>query len=191
MARSVDDTAYLLSVMSVSDPRDPSSYPSEPAVFRQGLGRNLKGVRVAWCPDLGGLPLHRGVRSVLDAQRRTFEHLGCIVEDACPDLSGADEVFLTIRAWRSWNTLGPLLEEHRAQMKPEAISEIESGAKLSGSDIAKAMIRHAELMERTRLFEETYEFTICTLSQVPPFARSWGVTGTISVSCKSPTRSSR
>jgi amidase len=169
MARSVDDTAYLLSVMSGSDPRDPCSYPSEPAVFRQGLGRNLKGVRVAWCPDLGGLPLDRGVRSVLDAQRRTFEHLGCIVEDACPDLSGADEVFLTIRAWRSWNTLGPLLEEHRAQMKPEAISEIESGAKLSGSDIAKAMIRHAELMERTRLFEETYEFTICTVSQVPPF----------------------
>jgi amidase len=61
MARSVDDTAYLLSVMSGSDPRDPCSYPSEPAVFRQGLGRNLKGVRVAWCPDLGGLPLHRGV----------------------------------------------------------------------------------------------------------------------------------
>jgi amidase len=169
MARSVDDTAYLLSVMSGSDPRDPFSYPSEPAVFRQGLGRNLKGVRVAWCPDLGGLPLDRRVRSVLDAQSRTFEHLGCIVEDACPDLSGADEVFLTIRAWRSWNTLGPLLEEHRAQMKPEAISEIESGAKLSGSDIAKAMIRHAELMERTRLFEETYEFTICTVSQVPPF----------------------
>ena len=147
----------------------PGSYPSDPAVFSRGLGRNLKGVRVAWCPDLGGLPLDRRVRSVLEAQRGTFEHLGCIVEEACPDLSGADEVFLTIRAWRSWNTLGPLLEKHRAQMKPEAISEIESGAKLSGSDIAKAMIRHAELLERTRRFQETYEFTICAVSQVPPF----------------------
>ena len=60
------------------------------------------------------------MRSVLQAQRATFEHLGCIVEDACPDLRGADEVFLTLRAWRSWNTLGPLLEKHRAEMKPEA-----------------------------------------------------------------------
>ena len=54
---------------------------------------------MAWCPDLGGLPLDPRVRAVLEAQRQTFERLGCIVEDVCPDLSGADEVFLTIRAW--------------------------------------------------------------------------------------------
>jgi amidase len=169
MARSVDDTAYLLSVMAGSDSRDPGIYPSDPAVFSQGLGRNLKGVRVAWCPDLGSLPLDRSVRSVLQAQRATFEDLGCIVEDAYPDLRGADEVFLTLRAWRSWMTLGPLLEKHRAEMKPEAVSEIESGARLSGSDIADAMIRHAEIMERMRLFQETYEFTLCAVNQVPPF----------------------
>ncbi len=169
MARSVADTAFLLSGMAGSDSRDPGCYPSDPSVFAKPLDRDLKGVWVAWCPDLGGLPLDRRVRFVLEAQRTTFEHLGCIVEDACPDLSGADEVFLTIRAWRSWNTLGPLLEKHRAEMKPEAISEIESGARLSGSDIAKAMIRHAEIMERTRRFQETYEFTICAVSQVPPF----------------------
>jgi amidase len=164
MARSVDDTAYLLSVMAGADPRDPGIYPSDPTVFSQGLGRNLKGVRVAWCPDLGSLPLDRRVRSVLQAQRATFEDLGCIVEDACPDLRGADEVFLTLRAWRSWMTLGPLLEKHRAEMKPEAVSEIESGARLSGSDIANAMIRHAEIMERMRLFQETYEFTLCAVN---------------------------
>jgi amidase len=169
LARSVEDAAFLLSVMAGSDPRDPSCYPSDPAVFIKGLDRNLKGVRVAWCPDLGGLPLDRRVRFVLEAQRATFEHLGCIVEEACPDLNGADEVFLTIRAWRSWNTLGSLLEKHRAEMKPEAVSEIESGARLSGSDIAKAMIRHAEIMERLRRFQEQYEFTICAVNQVLPF----------------------
>ena len=66
-------------------------------------------------------------------------------------------------------TLGPLLEKHRAEMKPEAVSEIESGARLSGSDIANAMIRHAEIMERMRQFQETYEFTLCAVNQVPPF----------------------
>lgn len=169
MARSVEDTAFLLSVMAGSDPGDPGCYPSDPSAFLRGLDRDLKGVRVAWCPDLGGLPLDQRVRFVLEAQRATFEHLGCIVEEAWPDLSGADEVFLTIRAWRSWNTLGPLLEKHRAEMKSEAISEIESGARLSGSDIAKAMIRHAEVMERMRRFQQKYEFTICAVNQVPPF----------------------
>jgi amidase len=169
MARSVDDAAFLLSAMAGADPRDPGCYPSDPAGFARGLERGLKGVRVAWCPDLGGLPLDRRVRTVLDAQRATFEGLGCVVEDAVPDLAGADELFLTIRAWRSWNAYGPLLDAHRAEMKPEAIGEIEAGGRLSGTDVAKAMNRHAELMERVRRFQERYEFTLCAVNQVPPF----------------------
>ena len=113
--------------------------------------------------------MDRRVRSVLGAQRRTFEELGCIVEEACPDLSGADEVFLTIRRWRAWATLGPLLESHRNEMKPEAISEIEAGAKLRSGEVAKAMIQHGQLMERMRLFQEKYEFLLCAVNQVPPF----------------------
>ncbi|MGB5132906.1 MAG: amidase [Steroidobacteraceae bacterium] len=169
MARSVEDAAFLLGVMAGPDPRDPACYPSDPAVFSKGLDRNFKGVRVAWCPDLGGLPLDRRVRSVIEAQRAIFERLGCIVEEACPDLAGADEVFLTIRAWQSWSSLGPLLEKHRAEMKLEAVQEIEAGSRLSGSDIANAMIRHAEIMERMRRFQEMYEFTVCAVNQLPPF----------------------
>src|SRR5262245_14073942 len=169
MARSVLDTAFLLSVMAGPDARDPACYPSDPSRFSEPLDRGLTGMRVAWCLDLGGLPLDRRVRSVLEEQRKTFEALGCIVEEACPDLSGADEVFLTIRRWRSWATLGPLLAEHRNEMKPEAISEIEAGARLSNSDVAKAMIRHGELMDRMRQFHEKYAFLLCAVNQAPPF----------------------
>src|SRR5215813_7805781 len=169
MARSVADTAFLLSAMAGSDARDPGCYPSDASVFAQPLDRDLKGVRVAWCPDLGGLPLDRRVRAVLEAQRKSFEALGCIVEDACPDLTGADEVFLTIRKWRTRTMLGPLLETHRNQMKPEAIWEIESGAKLTGADISAAMVQHGAIMERMRRFQERYEFMLCAVNQVPPF----------------------
>jgi len=96
MARSVADVAFLLSVMAGDDARDPGCWPSDPAVFARPLERDLEGARVAWCPDLGGLPLDRRVREVLDAQRRVFEALGCIVEEAVPDLRGADEVFLDL-----------------------------------------------------------------------------------------------
>jgi amidase len=105
----------------------------------------------------------------LESQRRTFADLGCSVEGACPDLSGADEIFLTIRAWNYWHTLGPLLEKHRHQMKPEAVWQIESGSQLSGSDVAKAMARQGELIERMRRFLDKYEFLICAVNQVPPF----------------------
>jgi amidase len=169
MARSVADTALLLSVMAGADARDPGCYPSEPLAFAKPLDRDLEGVRVAWCLDLGGLPLDRRVRTVLEGQRKTFEDLGCIVEEACPDLRGADDIFLDIRTWMSCNRLGFLLESFREQMKPEAIWEIESGNRLSGADISRAMVQHGELVERMRRFQEKYEFLLCAVNQVPPF----------------------
>ena len=88
LARTVSDAAWLLSVMAGADPRDPGCEPSDPSAFRAPLGRSFRGTRVAWCPDLGGLPLDPRVRSVLSAQRKTFEALGCVVEDVAPDLPG-------------------------------------------------------------------------------------------------------
>jgi amidase len=171
MARSVDDVAFLLSVMSGADPRDPASYPSDPSQFVAPLERDFTGTRVAWCPDLGGLPMDPRVRTVLEAHRATLESLGCVVEEAHPDLSDADEIFVTLRLLRT-SVLAPLLERHRDQIKPEAVWEIETGAKLALPQIAAAMTKHAQLMERVRRFGERYEFFVCAVNQVPPFDAS-------------------
>ena len=172
MARSVADVAFLLSVMAGADARDPVSYPSDPGRFAKPLDRDHAGVRIAWCPDLGGLPLDRRVRAVLETHRQTFLGLGCSVEDASPDFGDVDEIFLTLRAWASWNTYGALLAEHRAVMKPEAIWDIESGAKFTGADIARALVGQGALLERMRKFQETYDFLVCAVNQVPPFDAS-------------------
>jgi amidase len=169
MARSVSDVAFLLSVMAGPDGRDPACYPSEPAIFAKPLERNFTGTRVAWCPDLGGLPLDVRVRAVLESERRTFEQLGCVVDDAAPDLADADQIFVTIRSFRSAATLAPLLNGHRHEMKPEAIAEIEAGMKLTSGDVAKALEQHAALLERMRRFQDSYEFLACAVNQVPPF----------------------
>jgi amidase len=173
MARTVSDAAWLLGVMAGPDPRDPACMPSDPSIFQQPLERSFRGTRVAWCPDLGGLPLDPVVRTVLARQRATFETLGCTVQDAAPDLTGADSVFLTLRAFRSAAAYGSLLDTHRGELKPEAAAEFEAGRALQSSDVARAMIRHGHVLERMRRFEETYEFTLCTVSQVPPFDASW------------------
>jgi amidase len=169
MARTVADTAFLLSAMAGADARDPGCDPSDPSAFEKDLTRSFHGTRVAWCPDLGGLPLDARVRTILDAQRRVFEQLGCEVEDASPDLSDADFIFLTIRAFRTAAVYGPLLSNFRDQLKPEAVAEIESGQALTSADVARAMIRHGELLERMRRFQNKYEFMVCAVNQVPPF----------------------
>jgi amidase len=169
LARTVADVALLMSVMTGPDPRDPGCDPSDPGVFRGALERDFRGTRVAWCPDLGGLPLDARVRTVLEAQRRTFENLGCVVEDAYPDLREADSIFLTIRAFRTAATYGPLLDEFSDQLKPEAVGEIEAGRALTSAAVADALVQHAQLLERMRQFQDRYEFTVCAVNQVPPF----------------------
>jgi amidase len=169
LARTVEDIALLMSVMAGPDARDPSLVPFDAAAFRAPLERDFRGTRVAWCPDLGGLPLDSRVRAVLDAQRKALEGLGCIVEDAAPDLTDADSIFLTIRAFRSAASYGPLLDQYRELLKPEAVAEVELGRSLTTAAVAQAMVRQGQLMDRMRRFEERYAFTLCAVNQIPPF----------------------
>jgi amidase len=169
MARSVADVAFGLSVVAGADARDTQSFASNPESFAGPLERDLKGVRVAWSIDLGGLPMDSRVRKVLEAQRQTFEDLGCIVEDACPDFGNVNEVFLTLRTWASWTIYKDLLAQHRSQFKEDAIWDIESGSRLSGERVGWALAQQGLLLERMRQFQEKYEFLVCAVNQVPPF----------------------
>jgi amidase len=169
MARSVADVAFLLSVMAGADPRDPACHPSEPSRFAAPLDRDVTGLRIAWSPDLGHLPLEPAVRSVLDQQRQTFVDLGCVVLEEDLDLRAADAVFLTLRAWRSAQALGPLLARDRALIKPEAVAEIEAGLRLTGAEIGAAMTRHTELLEQVRRFFDRFDFLVTAVNQVAPF----------------------
>lgn len=170
MARTVADVAFGLSVMAGADPRDPQSFASNPHDFSGSLDRDWHGVRVAWCPDLGGLPLDRRVRAALDQQRSTLEAMGCIVEDACPDFGNVNDIFLTLRTWASWNTYKDLLASHRSALKPEAIWDIEQGRAVTGEALAGALMAQGQLMERMRTFFNTYAFLLCAVNQLPPFA---------------------
>ena len=146
--------------------------PLDPSALSGELARDMRGVRVAWAPDLGGLPLDPRVRAVLDTQRATFESLGCIVDDTCPDLTAADDIFLTIRRWRTAAVYEPLMRLRRDLMKPELVEEIEAGLRLRGSDVAAAMLRHTALLERVRRFFDGHTVLVCAVNQVPPFDAS-------------------
>ncbi|MDQ2681948.1 MAG: amidase [Chloroflexota bacterium] len=168
LARTVADCAWWLSVMAGYDPRDQMTWKSEPEQFAGSLESNPAGLRIAWAPDLGGLPVDRHVRHVIDDARPVFESLGCQVEEACPDFTDAEEIFKTIRALNATN-LSPLVEKHRDLLKPEAIWNTEEGLKLSAEDVSRAMVKQAALFERTRQFMQDYDAVVAVVNQVPPF----------------------
>lgn len=169
MGRTVADAALLLSVMAGPDPRCPISITEPGSRFAGNLERNFKGVRVAWYKDLGGLPFDPRVRAAVDAQRRVFENLGCIVEEAEPNLAGAAEAYDTLRGWGYASSYAELVQKHRSQVKDTIIWEVERGLKLTAADIAQAENLHSQAWDHMRMFQEKYEYFIAPSTQVPPF----------------------
>jgi amidase len=169
MARTVEDTALMLSAIAGPDARCPLSILEPSSLFLRPLERDFGGVRIAWSRDLGGLPMDPRVTAVLENQRCIFESLGCAVEDAQPDFADADEVFKTLRAWRYELAYGELLVDHRNEMKDTVAWNIEEGARLGGPQIGRAKRKRTELFHRMCSFMESYEFLVSPVSQVPPF----------------------
>lgn len=169
MARTVEDIALHLSVMAGPDARDPLSLAEDGAHFRAPLERSLKGVRIAFSPTMGGLPIDRQVSRAIEAQRRVFQDMGCIVEDACPDFRDAHEVAMTLRTHSFDLRLGPVMDQHPGVMKNTIVRDIEAGRKLSGSQLARAQKLRTALFQRLHRFMQTYEFMVFPVNQVPPF----------------------
>ena len=170
MARTVSDAAFLLSVQAGPDPRAPTSILEPGSIFLKPLKRSFRKTRVAWSRDLGGLPVESAVTRVLEKHRTTFKELGCVVEDAEPDFSGATEAFESLRALTWLHRGGALLKEHREKLKDTVIWNTEEGFKRSAADIAKAESQRTALYHRMRQFLDKYDFFVCPVNQLPPFS---------------------
>jgi amidase len=170
LARSAVDAALMLSVMAGPDRRDPWSIPIDGATFLAPLERDFRGVRIAYSATLGGLPVEAEVAAATRRAVARLEQLGAIVEDAEPDLSGADQAFETLRALAMASQYGHLLKTRRHDLKDTAIWNIEAGMNLSIDAITRASTSRSRLFQTMRRFLERYEFLVAPVSQVSPFA---------------------
>lgn len=169
MARTVEDIALMLQAIAGPDRREPIAIQQSGNLFAQPLERDFADVKVAWSDDLDSFPVDARVTAVLQAQRPIFEQLGCVVEEAHPDFSDADEAFKALRAVAFEANFGEMLEQHRDQMKETVIWNTEQGQKLTAPQLTALEKKRTLLYHRVREFMNTYEFLLLPVSQVPPF----------------------
>jgi len=169
LGRSSADLALALSTIAGPDISAPLSINEPGSFFERPLERNFKGVRVAWFKELNGIPIDPHVRTVVDAQRNTFESLGCVVEQAEPDFAPAEISYRILRAWSSAAAHGKGLQRHPDGFKDTLTAEIKEGLALSGNDISRAEIAHTEMWRRFQSFLSNYEYFILPTTQLPPF----------------------
>ena len=169
MARNAADLAFFLSALAGPDPRSPISISELGERFAGDLARDFKGVRVAWFKDLGGVPFEKKILDTVHGARKRFEDLGCIVEEAEPDFTGASESYHTLRALGYVGAHAEHVRLHRDLVKDTILWQVEQGRKLTAEQIVRATALRAHLYERMRVFLERYEYFILPTTQVLPF----------------------
>jgi amidase len=169
LGRSVADLAFALSTIAGPDSRSPLSINEPGERLARPLNRSFTGVRVAWYKDLGGVPFDPRVRAVVDTHRKTFESLGCIVDQAEPDFAPAEVAFRVLRAWNTANAYGERLRANPGAFKDTLTGEIEEGLRLTGTDVARGEAAHGEMWRRFQAFLEKYEYFVLPTTQLPPF----------------------
>ena len=109
----------------------------------------------------------KGSRSAAQDLRRSRLHRGGCVsrlrqrQRDLPDASTPGRAGIPTRT--CWT-------QHRAQFKPEAVWDIEAGAKLTGEDVgARADCSRDSCSIASARFRTQYRFLICAVNQVPPF----------------------
>ena len=134
----------------------------------------MKGKRIAVVGDFGGFcPYEPGVLELCRSAMKTFEGLGCVVEDAVPDFP-LEKVWTSFKRLRGWQQGGAILDSYRdparrALLKPEAVFEVETGLGLSAFDVQAHSSVRSDWSQAVGRFFRRYDYMVVPTAQLFPF----------------------
>jgi amidase len=169
MARTVADVALMLDTMCGRHPLDPLSLEAPQRAFSEAVASPRLPASVAYSVDLGISPVAADVCEVCDRAATSLAAAGVEVVPAHPDLSDAPEAFQVLRAVGFVADLGPLLETHRDQLKPDVIWNIEQGLRLTTERIGWAERARGAIYQGMSEFLDRYRLLLCPTACVAPF----------------------
>jgi amidase len=175
MGRTVSDVAMTLSVMAGPDASAPLSLEQDPQIFTEPLKRDFRGTRIAWVGDWNGyLATEPGLLELCRGSFPAFESIGCVVEETLPPMP-PEQLWTAWRTHRHWDNAGGYLYDlyanpsTRAQLKPEAVWEVENGLRLTGRDVSSALAKRTAWYAAVLTLFETYDYILAPSAQVFPF----------------------
>ncbi len=169
ITRTVEDAALALEIMAGRDDRDRLSLPDTNLHYLARLNGNLKGLRVAWSPDLGYAAVEPQVLEKTSAAVRTFETLGCEVEMAKPDITNPGRAFNLIWSVTYATAYADRLDEWGDQMDPRLVLLIKQSKDKLATEYAQAAIEREQLNSRLQPFFEKYDLLLTPATAVAAF----------------------
>jgi len=169
MTRTVTDAALMLHVMSGPHPSDHYSLEAEPLNYPTCLSGDLKGLRIAYSPDLGHARVDSQVAKLVKKAADEIASLGADVDEITPPW-GRDGPELIRFFWAAHELrFRPLLDEWADQMDPGLVACIESAGNPSAEDYLKMRQRKLDYIAAIHHWFEDWDLLLTPSVSVPAF----------------------
>ncbi|SDT45936.1 amidase [Microlunatus soli] len=167
LARSVDDAAALLDLISTADPRDPTSMLRDhrPVAPRRDE-RASSPLRIAYCPTWGGRPAEPEITAALDLTAERLGAAGHRVE-LCDD-TPRDRFDLLHVIWTT-GFAAILSGADQSELDPGLAAVIEAAGAFSGADLAAAHLERQEYKAEVSSFLAPYDLILTPSCAVTAF----------------------
>lgn len=171
IARTVRDAALMLDVMAGPHWGDCFSIPSPAVSFSRSLRGGVKGLRIAWSPDLGYARVDAEVKRICERAAREFSRLGAELEEAHPGFEDpaahSGTVFGTDHL-EAFSVFGPL-SQIMGKLDELTATMVAVSAELKATDYARVVFAKQELSAKCGRFFQDYDLLLTpTLPLQPP-----------------------
>lgn len=170
IARTVRDAALLLSAIAGPDARDPLSIDAAPEDYVAACDGDLRGVRVAWSPDLGYLPVDREVRTVTEAAARRFADLECAIEMpslGLPDMRDPHRFIWEIGVAARHQDRA---HEHPDWIEPSLMRMVVAAGRVSALEYGRALLARTPFYQAVRGVFDRYDLLLTPTMPVPAWS---------------------
>jgi aspartyl-tRNA(Asn)/glutamyl-tRNA(Gln) amidotransferase subunit A len=169
LTRTVADAALVLSVIAGYDDRDRLSIRCDDVDWLRAVDGDLRGVRVAYSPDLGYAAVDPAVRSVVDRAVAVFERdLGCSVERADPGWEDPYEALLALIVCETdLAGMRRLADQLGDRMSPHLVEVLRLD--WSAEQLTNAVVRRKAVYNAAWRFFRSYDLLLTPTLAVPPF----------------------
>jgi aspartyl-tRNA(Asn)/glutamyl-tRNA(Gln) amidotransferase subunit A len=175
LARTVRDAAAVLDVIAGGDDRDRTSLPREPGSYLEACDQDVRGLHVAWTPDLGYAAVDERVLEICGNAAAEFEGLGCHVEVVNPGWESPEEAFATIVAAQFYAAWADALPAREADLDASLVRLIRRGGAVTAREYLTAMAKVSAYWQEVHIFLARFDLLLTPTAAVPPFPLGTGV----------------
>jgi aspartyl-tRNA(Asn)/glutamyl-tRNA(Gln) amidotransferase subunit A len=172
LTRTVADAALALTVIAAPDARDVYGWSTPAPDLRIGLEDGVRGLRVAFSPQLGyAKRVDPEIATAVAAAARVFEELGARVEETDPEIGGDPIAPWETLWWSSAASIVQSMGERACELAdPGLLAGAEQGRKISAVDFIRAQLKRGELHQAFVRFFERYDLLLTPSMPLAAFA---------------------